>query len=129
MGSFYPYSATLLGDGGGSITYTGPTYRINNGNPGPASQLIQAQFNVSQIDGVGAGTVDAEVQGSWDNATWTTLASMTQLTAEGSVAELQEIASAAPYLRVKVTPGGDATFHAAHIAIISTNGITAVELP
>lgn len=116
---FYPFSAILLGNGGGSTTYTGPSYLCNGGRVNE-NQAIKAAFNATQV---GAGSLNGRVEGSWDNTNWITLGSMSALAAAGARAELVTLAPAAPYMRVVITPGGGATFTGAHVAIVSTEGL------
>ena len=92
-----------------TVTGTSKTVRGFEGDAVLDSQQnFMAVFEMVATGGT-SPTVDASVETSWDNTTWHTIASMTQMTAAGSKNQQKAITEGiGPYVRAKVVPGGTA---------------------
>lgn len=124
--AFYPIVSFLLAVSAAILVTTTTTAKTISGVQQDPNQGAKISFNLTQV---GAGTVDARVEGSWDNSNWITLASMTQLAAAGARAQLVDPTCIAPYMRVVVTLGSTATVATgARIGIVSTSGIKSADV-
>ena len=125
--NYYPHKKTLLSVSAESINteQTGTTYRVSTSENDEVSsddQDFKVFFHTEQTGGVTNPTVQAHLQTSWDKVNWATVASSTQLTADGGSDEVKPAQTVGPFVRV-VTQLGGATNPAHKVeAILISNG-------
>ena len=102
---------------------TGQTLAIlpeNCGTEGDESPTFAVFFDVTQNGGSSSPTTDVRLQTSHDGDTWITVASATQLTANGEVHELVELDKLGPFVRaVSVLGGGAKPNHTVKVVLAS----------
>ena len=123
--NYYPQKKTILSitDDGVNTAQTGDSYQIRTTDSDEVSsdrQDFKVFFHTEQSGGTTSPTVQAHVQTSWDKTNWSTIASSTQLTADGSNDEVKPGQTFGPFVRV-VTELGGATLpdHKATVLLVS----------
>lgn len=124
----YSNQATLLEtESATDVDQTGTTYVIvpDEGDSVPDhSQEYRAWFITTQTGGASSPTTDCLVETSPDGDTWVTVASATQLTADGGVGEWKDLAELGSYIRVRtVLGGGTKPEHTAKVILASTGSL------
>ena len=123
--NYYPFKKILLAvtADGVNTEQTGETYQVRTTDSDEVSsdrQDFKISLHTEQSGGVTSPTVQAHVQTSWDKTNWTTVASSTQLTGDGSTDEIKPAPTIGPFVRV-VTELGGATLpeHKATVTLVS----------
>ena len=123
--NYYPQKKSILAiiADGVNTEQTGDIYQVRTTDSDEVSsdrQDFKVSFHTEQSGGTTSPTVQAHVQTSWDKTNWTTVASSTQLTADGSNDEIKPAQTIGPFVRV-VTELGGATLpdHKATVFLVS----------
>ncbi len=95
--------------------------RPRNDEVNDQDQSFVAVFNLIAAGG-SSPTLDAVVETSWDQVTWFTAASMTQLAGAGTKKQLVAAAIMGPYARVVVTPGGSTAPNVTGSVLLASSG-------
>ena len=93
------------------------------------SQAFRVFFDATQANGATSPTTDVHLQTSHDGTNWFTIHSATQLTADGSLHEWEQVTALGPYVRAITTlAGGTNPDHTAKVVLASTSpfSLTAV---
>mgnify|MGYP000862453069 CR=1 FL=1 len=122
--SAHRYTATLLEIADATATaQTGSTYAIvpaDGDGQVDSNQGFRVFVFATQSGGATSPTTDAKIETGPDGTNWVEVATMTQLTADGSRGELKSITALGPFLRARtVLAGGTAPNHTARIILAS----------
>ena len=127
MPLFHAQATLLQTEESSAEDQTGTTYVLlpDGGDSVPDhSQEYRVWFLITQIGGASSPTTDCILETSPDGDTWVTVASATQLTADGSIGEWKEIAALGSQIRVRtVLGGGTPPEHTATVILASTGGM------
>ena len=85
------------------------------------AQSYRVFFDVTQSGGVTAPTTDVKLQTSHDKTNWVTVASATQLTADGEVHEFADVSALGPYVRAVTELGGATKPNHTAIVVLASN--------
>ncbi len=87
-----------------------------------ASQHFGVAWHVTAAGGT-SPTVDARLEGSFDNVNWYIIETMTQLVGAGARHEYKELAakSIPPFVRAVVVPGGTAAPNTTAVVILTSS--------
>ena len=128
-GALHAHKKSLLSMSAPAATaQTGASYRIF-GNPVDGIPETQQSFRVYfrnvQAGGATSPTSQVKLQSSYDGTNWFDVASSTQLTADGSKAEMADIAALGPYVRaITLVSGATAPNHTATCLLVSNAAFT-----
>ena len=123
----YPHKKPLLSVSAESVSteQTGTAYRVSTSENDEVSsddQDFKVFFHTEQTGGVTNPTVQAHLQTSWDKVNWATVASSTQLTADGANDEVRPVQAVGLFVRVVTQLGGDIRPSHKVEAILVSNG-------
>ena len=85
------------------------------------AQAYRVFFDITQSGGVTAPTTDVKLQTSHDKTNWVTVASATQLTADGEVHELADVTALGPFVRAITQLGGATKPNHTAIVVLASN--------
>ena len=122
--SVFRYSATLLDVSTAVNTnQEGDEYVVLPSDADGAAdhqQTFMAFLHATQDGGATSPTTDVSLQTSSDGENWVEVAATTQLSANGSVDELDSVAGLGRYVRAQTTvAGGTAPDHTAKVILVS----------
>ena len=124
--SAHRHTATLLDVSEATATaQTGSTYSVvpaDGDGQADSAQGFRAFLFATQSGGATSPTTDVKVETSPDGTNWIEVASITQLTADGSKGELDAITALGPNVRARtLLAGGTAPNHTAKV-VLASNG-------
>ncbi len=125
--NYYPHKKPLLSVSADNVIteQTGEVFRVRtseNDEVSTDNQDFKVFFHTEQLGGLTNPTVQAHLQTSWDKVNWATVASSTQLTADGGNDEVKPSQTVGPYVRVVTQLGGDTKPAHKVEAILLSNG-------